>query len=192
MQETLKMMKSIITGEEVNYNENELILQYQQTKAPNILAYFFVNNYGIIKKTNLIYSILTSQDLASYCLQELDKCLLTMNVSKENKFITYFMKCLKNRLKAENNMLQMQKRKTILNYAELNENVPNFENNIEDINIILDNYKLSKLEQLQCKLLNAGYTCKEIAKILKITPATVSNRNFKIKQKILQNTFNFC
>lgn len=192
MEETLKMMKSIITGKECKVNENELIKEYQKELSPNILAYFYVDNYRILQKTNLYYSILSTEDKASFCLQELDKCLQNYKLDNKVKFITYFIRCYKNRLRTESELLNTQKRKAMLNIIDIDNIEINANCNlIEDTDFILNNYDLTKEEKKQCKLLNMGYSIKEIAKILGLAPITIYKRNDKIKQKILNLDINF-
>lgn len=187
MENTLKLMKSILNGKERYTNENELIKEYQEKLSPNILAYFYVNNFGLIVRISKLYPLLSTEDIASFCLQELDKCLQNYNSCLNVKFITYFSKCFKNKLRVEIESIQTQKRKSILNYVPLENIIETYTQDIEltNINTILDKYNLNKIERLQCKLLNYGYSIKEIAHILKQASITIYKRNDKIKQKIL-------
>ena len=59
---------------------------------------------------------------------------------------------------------------------------------INDYDLILNEYSLTNNEKRQCKLLLAGYTIKEIAKLFKISSSAISQKNSKIKQKILYFT----
>ena len=192
MEETLEMMRGIITGKEKEINDQELIMQYQLYRCPNILAYFFTSNIGIIKRTNNLYPILNEEDKASFCLSEMDKCLLNFDILQNTKFITYFIRCYKNKLRTETENLLTLKRKSIF-YTENLEDVNLYNNDIEmeDINSILANYSLDTKEKHQCLLLNAGYTIKEIASILKLSTITIYARNKQIKQKILNSLINF-
>jgi len=191
MQETLKMMKSILTGKESKVNEIQLIKEYQEKLSPNILAYFYSNNYGLLCKINTLYPIINEEDKASFCLQELDKCLLTFNTDLNIRFMTYFSKCYKNRLCIESNLLNMQKRKANINCLDI-ENLQilslDIMDSINDENLILDNYNLTSKEKYHCKLLNAGYSINEISNILKLKPITIYKRLEKIKQKILNSS----
>lgn len=189
MKETLEMMKSILNGKEKKTNENELIKKYQERLYPNILAYFYVNNFGLIYKTSKLYPKLDDEDKASFCLQELDKCLQNYNFEKEVSFITYFIRCYKYRLNSENISLLCNKRKAMNNYIEINNLLDiGIDDNIQDFDIVCDEYKLTIAEKYHCKLRIAGYSLKEISKLLKISTSAVSQRNAKIKQKILNLT----
>lgn len=189
MKETLEMMKSILSGKEKKTNENELIQKYQKGLYPNILAYFYVNNFGLIYKTSKLYSKLDDEDKASFCLQELDKCLQNYKFEKEVSFITYFIRCYKYRLNNATIALNTNKRKILGKCIDIDElQAISIENNMEDLGIIFNEYKLTKSEKQHCKLRLAGYTLKEISKLLNISVSAVSQRNSKIKKKILNVT----
>ena len=194
MQETFKMMKRLLTGKEEQKNEIELIEEYKRTLCPNILAYFYCNNFGLITNIGILYPVITNDDKASFCLQELDKSLQNFDTSKNLKFITYFSKCYKNRLRTEVEYLLTQKRKTILNCCQLTDKLDkqlNYINQEYSFDFILSNYNLSEQETLQCRLLNFGYSLKEIANILKVSTSTIYKRNCEIRQKILKTNINF-
>ena len=186
MYETLKMMKSILNGKEEKVNEKELIKEYQEKLSPNILAYFYVNNFGLILQISKNYPLLLNEDVASFCLQELDLSLQSYNLESSNKFITYFGKRFKNLLRTNLEKMQMQKRKANIFCKELSYNYTN-NLEIEDIDLLLDNYNLSNKEKLQSKLKLAGYTFREIAKLFNCSNITILRNNKKIKEKILKN-----
>ena len=141
MEETLKMMKSILNRNEGKINENELIKEYQNKLSPYILAHFYVSNYKLIYTISQNYRILTEEDRASFCLQELNKCLQTYDMNKNVKFTTYFVTCFKRRLYAETQMLNHANRKAIIFCEDKSElQIPNTVDLITDENYILDNY----------------------------------------------------
>lgn len=191
MEETLKMMKSILTGKEGKEDEKELIIKYQTGTYPNILAYFYSQNYGLLCNINKLYPIINEEDKASFCLQELDKCLLHYNISSATKFITYFSKCYKNKLRMEVEQLLTQKRK-IQFYIDTDIEIDNCmeDNYFNTVDDTLNNYKLTNKEKTQCKLLNAGYSIKEIGSYLNIKPITIYKQISKIKEKILNSSIN--
>ena len=185
MEETLEMMKSILLGKEKETNEKELIALYKRDLCPNILAYFFVANYGLICKTAKLYPKLDNDDKASFCLQELDKCLQLYNVHYKVSFMTYFIKCYTYRLNNELKLLMCDKRKALLDSVEF-ESLKDIGINdcADNFDIIYNNYNLTPKEKIHCNLRLAGYTIKEISKLLKISASAVSQQNKKIKQKI--------
>lgn len=189
MYETLKMMRQIVTGKEGNKSEIELIKEYKETLNPSILAYFYTNNFGLILETSNLYKYIETEDKASFCLQELDKALITYKLKNNNLFMTYFIQCYKNRLRMETQQIMTDKRKVIL-YTEdykgsTNEIINKANNEIENIDMILDEYNLTNTEKKQCLLLNAGFKIKEIASMLNLSVSTIYSRNIKIKEKIL-------
>lgn len=191
MYKTLTMMKSILNGKEKEENEIELIKKYKQGLYPNILAYFYINNFGLISNISQLYPIINNEDKASFCLQELDNCLQNYDETKQIKFITYFYTCLKNRFLMETNQLLTYKRKALIDYELIDNLEIESEIDIDNIDYLLDNYNLSENEKKQCKYINAGYTLKEIANKLKLKPITIYIRQNKIKQKILKMNINF-
>lgn len=189
MKETQKMMKSIITGKEKETNEKELIKKYQEQLCPNILAYFYCNNFTLIYKTSKSFDLLHEEDKASFCLQELDNCLRNYNLNSKNKFTTYFIRCYKNRLITENKKINKNDNKANLTCNILIENtIIKDEINITDYDLLLNEYKLNKEECNLCKLLLKGFSKKEIAIIYKTSSSRLSQKILKIKQKILNYT----
>jgi hypothetical protein len=193
MRETLKMMKGIITGKEKETEEIDLIKEYQTSLSSNILAYFFINNFGMIDSISQLYSKIDEQDRASFCLQELDKCLKSYNLKSNNKFTTYFYSCYKNRLRMEFEQINKHKRK--IQYFYLEEyDVKKCEeySYIDDIELeeeiedTLDDWNLNDKEKKLCKLLNSGYKTKEIAKIFKLKPASIYKKTRLVQEKILK------
>lgn len=186
MKETLKMMKSILTGKEEQKNELELINEYKENLSPNILAYFYKINFGLLINISNKYPKLTNEDKASFCLQELDNCLQRFDENQGISFRNYFIQFYKYRLNNEQKRLQFNSRDIMHNYKQLDEIIDiGKDDNIEDYNLILNEYKLNLEEKKQCKLMLAGYTIKEIHKLFNISTNHLYYNNSKIKQKIL-------
>lgn len=183
MKETLKMMKSILNGKESTKDENELIEEYKESLSPNILAYFFVHNFGLISKTGKLYPMLCDEDKASFCLQELDKALHNYK-SGNSKFITYFIKCYKRRLWAENQMLLHNNRKSFLNCENLDDINDYYEDEYFSIDEFCKNYNLSSDEKFYCNLYNYGYSTKDIASMVKKSIQCIYKKRKNILQKI--------
>ena len=191
MIETLKMMQNIITEKEKKLDEGDLISSYKKTLDGKILAYFYVSNFGIISKIADIYTILDTEDKASFCLSELDKCLRNYDFNKNVKFISYFQICFDKRLKHESRQILCDKRKIQINkidndLTEMN-NLSCRDEYFQNEDEILDNYDLTEKEKKHCKLLNHGYTRKDIAKMIGVTVQQVWYDNTKIRKKILNS-----
>lgn len=192
MEETLRMLKTILNGKEKNLSEGELIKQYKEGLYPNVLAYFYCSNFGVILQTSKKYPIITEDDRASFCLQILDECLQNYDFSYDTKFITYFLKCYKNCLRTLYCEYTTNKRKILSDYEQIDElNISYCEDiHINDTNTLLNEYNLTDTEKQQCKLLNMGYTIKEIARKLNLSQIAIYKRNSIIKQKILNSNIN--
>lgn len=183
MKETLKMMKSIITGKEKELTQEQLIKEYQEKKSPNILAYMFVNNFGIISNICDLYAELDEQDRASFCLQELDKCLQQFAFISKSKFITFYANCLKNELATQITHINRAKRKSYLYCEQLNEEKMD---NLTTYNLhSIEDYGFTENEKMQFNLLLDGYTVKEIMNKLDKSIRKVYHTNKMIKEKIL-------
>ena len=188
MEKTLKLLKGIITGKECKLDEKLLIDKYKEGLYPNILAYFYCNNFGIIYNVCNTYKLINNDDKASFCLQELDKCLQNYDDSKNTKFIIYFCKCLKYRLRMECKQLFIDKRKIFLYTDSIIDDIDvTTELEIQDTNTLLDNYNLTQSQKQHCLMLNAGYSIKDMANILNTKIITLYKRNNKIKEKILNS-----
>jgi len=185
MRETLTMMKSIMIGKEKEKSEKELIEEYKNSLCPNILAYFYVNNFGIIYKTSNLYPKLDDEDKASFCLQELDKCLQTFNTELNVKFITYFIQYFRRRLYAEQSLIECNCRKIMLDYDTLDDTVNNY---YYDEHFTIDEfaktYKLTKEEKLYCELYNKGYSTKDISNLVKKSIQLIYKKRKNIMKKI--------
>lgn len=185
MNETLKMMKSIILGYEKNLTLEELLTEYKQTLKPNILAYLFVKNFGGIYNIGKNYTMLTEDDKISFCLQELDLCIHRYSFNRNCSFITYFFSCYKNKLRMEEQQLL-----TDIRYSNyVTENIDNClnlcdnTNNFEVYDYI--NNCLTEKEVKHCKLLYMGYTNKELSSMFKVSVQHIYQINKKIGKKLL-------
>lgn len=192
MRETLKMMQSILIGKEKDTKELDLIKQYKNELCPNILAYFYIENYGLISNVARFFPYLLDEDKASFCLQVLDKCLLSYKINSNVKFSTYFIKSFSNCLQTKTSEILAQKRKLLFSTEPLFEEIVSVQElNISNINNILDTYNLTDKEKKHCKLLEAGYSLREISKLFKVSESMIYKRNYKIKQKILNSGIDF-
>ena len=183
MKETLKMMRSIIIGYEKNKTINELLREYKDNESPNILAYLYVTNFGIIQKYADKYKMIDTQDIASYSLQELDKAIKQYDFNSNCKFITFFVTYLKNRLRSEQELLMKHVRFANYFHEDL-DSLHNITSNFEFDLFDLNNYNLNLTERRQCKMLLDGYTSVEIANIFNITKQAVYKRNNQIAKKL--------
>ena len=197
MKETLKMMKGIITGKEQELEENELIKEYQNKLSNNILAYFFIDNFGMITLLSDSYPYLDEDDKASFCLQELDKCLRNFNIKNKVKFTTYFYTCYKNRLRMEFEQINTQKRKILYFYADSTDSYiiddhytkKTYEMDIDlidDLDSVLDKYNLNEKEKKICKMLSDGYKVKDISALYELKPVSIYQKISIIRKKILK------
>ena len=191
MEETLKMMRRIIVGYEKDMSTIQIINKYKHEQLPNLLAYLFVQNYGIIMNISRSYDLIDTQDVASLALQELDKSILIYDETKNCSFITFFVACFKNRLRYERQLLLSDIRKANFYSDSIHEIEEKIEDTTEYFECFdINNYNLSENEKKQCKLLLHGFSSKEISEMLKLSKQSICYRNKIIRKKLLNN-FNF-
>ncbi len=105
MERTLKMLKQISTKENEERSLEELSELYKVDKNPMYFASAFVILYNLI--WNIVYSflygsyVLNEDDVTSFTLEILDNVLFKFEPDKNNKFITFFVTCLKNKCLTE-------------------------------------------------------------------------------------------
>lgn len=185
MEETLKMLKTILLGYEENISLEELLHEYQKTLKPNLLAGMFIKHYKTICNVAEKYKMLNKDDCASFCLQELNDCMLNYSFNKKCSFITYFVTCFANRLRMETEQLL-----TDIRYSNyITEDIDNCLD-LCDTKNVFDSYDyitscLTKQEVAHCKLLYMGYTNKELSNILKVSVQYIYTLNKKIGKKLL-------
>ena len=184
MNETLKMMKQFILGYERSMTVEELVNLYKQNESPNILAYLFVDNFGMISQISNQFTMLNDEDKSSYILQELYNAIYSYQATKNTSFITYFYACLKNRLRSEN-----QNQFHGVRYANfITEDLSDYCNEIVGqigVDFLdLDSCNLTNKEMTQVNMILDGYTNKEIAKVFNVSPSYVTRMNRNLQKKL--------
>lgn len=191
MKQTLEAMKSLTNPTNKKLSHEEIAGYYQKTKNPIYLAESFVKLHPLIFKISSKYFGLTSADIASFSLEQLDICLLSFDAEAGCKFITYFYTYLNNKFRMETEALAylMRKANNSPEYIDANESfdLPIIENEYSSIELLIDimnSNKLSKIEKQYCKLVMLGYTGSDISRIMKCTQSCTTNRKMAIKRKL--------
>lgn len=185
MEETLEMMRSIVVGYEKDMSLCKLLLEYQEHQTPNILAFLFVQNYGLIVNISKKYNLLGEPDIASFSLQELDKCALHYDETIGAQFNTYFCACLKNRLRHEQQFLTTDLKFANYNIVDIGEYMDLPDDNFSFDVFDLNNHDLTNEEKKQCNLILDGYSHKEIANMFGLSVQAIYYRNKIIGKKLL-------
>lgn len=185
MLKTLALLKPFVTEELGRCSLNDLALQYQAQPDPRILATAYNKIYKLATVVKNQYWGLNEDDVASFCLEELDKCLRSYNGSSQ--FTTYFCTVFRNKLRTETESLNYKKRKCILESINdlINIGVEDTYNLIE---LLLPN-TLTDKEYKLCMLESEGYSSRECAEIIGCSVMTISNmkKSLRIKLDGLQN-----
>lgn len=183
MRETLKMMRCAVLGYEHTVSINELLQEYKEKQSPNILAYLYVSNYGLFEQAAKTYKLLDTQDIASYGLQELDNAIKQYDFNSNCKFITFFVACLKNRLRTEQSRLFNNMRRA--NYYTEDISILNdLESDFEFDDFDVDELPLNDQEKRHVQLIIDGYSSAEIARMFNISKTAICKRNAKISKKL--------
>lgn len=180
MQNTLKMMKKIITEESKKLTLEQLSEEYQKTLNPVFLAASFEKSFGLIIKISKKFKVLNDNDIASFSLEELDKCLQLWDKSKGTGFITFFGFVLHNRFREELKFLNKDKRKIIFHVDLLRDDFDKIYN--EDYFDIKD-YSLDEKEIKYCLYKLEGYSSREIANMMNVKTRNIYIWRKSIKQK---------
>jgi hypothetical protein len=174
---------------------SEIAVKYQ-TSPDNMvyLARTFCELFGVL--TNLVgnYFYLTEEDKASYCVEETHKAMMAYDPDKGYQVQTLIRTYVDNRLRAETQMLQCQKRKAnylTTDYGDLDYNDVETELHIEQLEL-LDLIKSGELgltdnEIAICEIIvrepnNLQNT--EIAEELGMTSAGVAYIKKQLAQKL--------
>jgi len=187
MKDTLEMMKNLVQGYEKEKTICELLLEYKEHQAPNVLAFLFVKNYGLIVNTGAKYTLLDDADVASFSLQELDKCILVYDETQHAQFSTFFCACLRNRLRHEQQLLACDLKFANYNVVDISECNNLYDDSLELETFDFDSYGFTYNEKNLCKLLLDGYSVNEISKIFNLSPQAIYYRNKIIGKKILND-----
>ena len=112
MYSTYKLLQPLVDKNLDSYSLEELAFMYQQNSESRILATSYCKIYRLAIMLSNKYWGLTEADVASFCLEKLDMCLLTYQ--EGSAFTTYFGKVFCNKLREETENLNRKKRKCIL------------------------------------------------------------------------------
>lgn len=196
MDNTLKMLSTLIIPGTENMTLEDISKEYRGNTSPSLFALAFKKVYKLIICIGQNYIGLTEDDITSYALEKLDYCLLTYEPGK-GKFSTYFTTVLKNKFREETENLNTHKRKAIFmsdSYEQMVENGFDIADNYLEVENLIDDlkaYNLSDREMQYCEYLVQDLTNKEIAELLGVSQMTLSNMRKKLRQKLMPLALNF-
>lgn len=184
MNNTLKLLRPLISDDLKSYSLNELSVKYQKNPDSKILAtsYEMIYKLAIVIKSQ--YWGLTDEDVASWCLEKLDFCLRTYDYrpTRPVKFTTYFCRVFSNKLREETESLNYKKRKCIL--ESINDLIDvGIEDTYNLIEMLLPD-TLTQREYELCKLESEGYDKQTCADILGVSRMTISNMEKSLRVKL--------
>lgn len=192
MQETLKLLSSIICPEHESYSFDKIAQEYQQTKNPSLLGVSFSRLYNLIHLISKRYYGLTTSDVASFSVEVLDRALLDFNEGTAT-FPTFYANYLKNRLRMETEALFVNKRRVnifAVSYDQLIESgidYPVRDSEMSELAYLQglqEDYNLGLKDFNYCNLLLSGYTNREIAEKLGVSIMALSHRRKNIRKML--------
>lgn len=191
MNETLKTLSTIIIPTDKKLSLEEISSRYKASKNPSLLAVAFDKTFKFILHISENYYGLTTEDIASFSLVELDLALQMFEADNGTKFITYFGTFLKNKFREETQALNTHKRKAVFysdSYEVLVEQgfdieaEQDYEHEVTDM---LQSKDLTDRESKYCELLIEGYANSEIANVLGVSVMTLCNMRKRIRGKLV-------
>lgn len=180
MIDTLKMLRPFVDESLKNVSLNNLALMYQPSRNCSILASAYERIYKLAINISNKFWGLDCSDVASYCLEKLDFCLMTYNGNGE--FSTYFYVVFHNKLREETEKLNYKKRKCIL--QSINEIINiGVEDTYNLLELMLPS-NLSKREYELCLLEAEGYDRKYCAEKLGVSRQQIHNIEVGLRNKL--------
>ncbi len=196
MNNTLKLLSTIIVEEDRKLSIDEITIAYKDSLNPSLFALAFEKMYKLIISVSHNYYGLTEDDVISYGMEKLDYCLQTFKVGQA-EFSTYFTMVLMNKFREETQALNTHKRKAIFfsdSYEVMVENgFDLIAATCEDDEIIdtLTQYNLTTKELQYCELLLNGWTNKDISDKMEVSIMTLSNMRKKLREKLMPLALEF-
>lgn len=189
MFKTLQTLRPLINLELKNLTLEDISEKYRASLNPSLLALAFDKMYLLFISTSQNYYGLTSEDVASYALQELDFCLKTFNPGN-NTFTTYCIKVFKNRLREETTANNMQKRKAnqcCTNFEDISQFMYETDKEIDYIELVstLDTLNLTEREREYCDYLMQGWKTKDILDKMNVSAVRVCHIKKQLKKKLI-------
>lgn len=187
MYDTYKLLEPLVYKTLLDETLEVIAEKYETMPDSRLLATAYAKVYKLAIVINNGFWGLTEADMASFCLEKLDFCLRTYIKDKGVKFITYFSRVYKNKLREETENLNRKKRKCILESINdlINVGVEDTYNLIE---MLLPDTLTQKEYQL-CLLESEGYDRAYCAEKLNVSRMTISNmeKSLRVKLNGLQN-----
>jgi len=190
MNDTLKMLKTIIDTKHQKLTNEEISIEYKDSLSPALFALVFTRVYKIAIQQSQKFFGLTEADICSFTLEKLDLALIMFDDSNGSKFSTFFTHVIYNKFREETESLSCHKRKVIFNCNSYDKMVEDgFDKEFtEDYSLIMEAVKscnLTDKELAFCELAVDTYTNTDIANILNVSKMTISNIRKSLKTKIL-------
>lgn len=158
----------------------ELSVEYQYTMDPPYLAMAFDKVFMLIRRVSGKYITIEDSEVASIALICLDKCLQLFDPSQNNKFTSFYVRCLENEFKRKIISDNNEKRIANLDTQQVDDKLIGKFDVDQELYQLIPNGFLSSREFKICELLVDGFNLTEIAKELGLS----QTRTWKLKNAI--------
>ncbi len=190
MLKTLQMLNRILTKESADMSLEEIARAYQVSLSPSLLARAFNKTFGLTMSIANKFYGLNSDDVASYSLEKLDRCLLNYD-GQIAKFSTYYTVALRNKFREETEALNTHKRKAVFTsdyYGVAVGEKGNLDVVGENDEFLLlqtlMEMKLTDRELTYCRLVLKDISNFDIANQLQVSLMTLTNIRKKLRVKL--------
>lgn len=194
MSNTLKNFKQLAAlYEGTSVTTEEFVLEFQYTEDPIIIAYVFCQSYALIVNQGNKFFGLSEEDKESFAVEELELAMMDYKEGKGASFKTFFMRYFVNRLRAETQATNTQKRKAN-NVTEEYEEVTTVRayedqgyDNVEFIDSLETSFDLTENELKYCHIVMnnpVGVVDTDVAKLMGMTSAGVNWIKKSLKKKL--------
>lgn len=190
MYKTLQSLQTLIDPATMDMSYADIAKDYGASLNPSLLALAFHKMYALYIQASRGYYGLTSEDIASFALQELDYSLQSYKPERNIPFTHYAVKVFTNRLREETISLSQPKRCANANCAcfeELEEMLCYDEDSsYAEIEFLasLQQCNLTEAELTYCKGALSGYSSREIADELGVSMQRLCQLRARMRKKL--------
>lgn len=192
MNETLKMMKSVLDKDLSNLSNEQLVSMYKKTGYDSIIAQIFVDNYPLFwKQYQKSRGFIDADEAASLSLMIISRCLDSYKEDSGVKFTTFLFNALHNaygsELTKKNRAMRKCEEVSLNNIREddieyqdlFGEEDSGY--SLVEINMVIDSSHLNDKSKKICKFYINGYSQVAIASMMNVSSPMVHQTLKKLR-----------
>lgn len=192
MNETLKMMKSVLDKDLSNLSNEQLVSMYKKTGYDSIIAQIFVDNYPLFwKQYQKSRGFIDADEAASLSLMIISRCLDSYKEDSGVKFTTFLFNALHNaygsELTKKNRAMRKCEEVSLNNIREddieyqdlFGEEDSGY--SLVEVNMVIDSSNLNDKSKKICKFYINGYSQVAIASMMNVSSPMVHQTLKKLR-----------